>query len=73
MYRVKRYFTINRLSEREKLRAATLCLEGKALAWFQWPEQRQPLRPWGEFNEKVLERFRATQEGDLHEYFFVLI
>lgn len=47
--------------------AAVLCLEGKALARFQWP-----LRSWSEFKDQLLERFRATQEGDLHEQFFTL-
>ena len=35
VYRVECYFTNNGLLEREKLMAAALCLEGKALAWFQ--------------------------------------
>ena len=34
VYRVECYFTTNRLSEMEKLMAAVLCLEGKALVWF---------------------------------------
>ncbi|KAL9409374.1 hypothetical protein AB3S75_047714 [Citrus x aurantiifolia] len=34
VYRVERYFTINGLSEREKLMAATLCLEGRRLRGF---------------------------------------
>ena len=72
VYMVERYFTINGLSEREKLTATALCLEGKALAWFQWREQRQPLRSWGEFKDWMLERLRATQEGDLHEQFLAL-
>ena len=72
VYRVERYFAINGLSEGEKLMAAALCLEGKTLMWFQWREQ-QPLRPWGEFKDRLLERFRDTQEGDLHKQFFVLI
>ncbi|KAH9650558.1 pentatricopeptide repeat-containing protein [Citrus sinensis] len=73
VYRVERYFAINGLSKGEKLMAAALCLEGKTLMWFQWREQQQPLRPWGEFKDRLLERFRTTQEGDLHEQFFVLI
>ena len=57
VYRVECYFTINGLSERETLMAVALCLEGKALAWFQWREQRQPLWSWGEFKDFLLERF----------------
>ena len=30
------------------------------------------MRSWGEFKDRILERFRATQEGDLHEHFFAL-
>ena len=72
VFREERYFAINGLSEREKLMAAALSLEGKALACFQWREQRQPLRSWGEFKDRLLERFRATQNGDLHEQLFAL-
>ena len=71
-YKVKRYFAVNGLSKREKLMLASLSLEGKTLVWFQCREQRQPLRLWGEFKNRLLERFRATQGGDLHEQFFAL-
>ena len=73
VYKMERYFAINGLSKREKLMAVALCLEGKALAWFQWREQQQPLRSRVEFKDMLLERFRSTQEEDLHELFFVLI
>lgn len=35
IYRAKRYFEINQISDEEKLLAASICLEGKALNWFQ--------------------------------------
>ena len=35
VYRVECNFAINGLLEREKLMMAALCLDGKALAWFQ--------------------------------------
>lgn len=36
IYRVERYITVNRLTKKERLKAVSLCLEGKALAWYQW-------------------------------------
>ena len=64
VYREERYFAINGLSEGEKLMAAALCLEGKTLMWFQWREQ-QPLRPWGEFKDRLLERFRGPLKREI--------
>ena len=58
IYQVERYFAINGLTEDEKLKAAALCLEGKALAWYQWCEQRDPMRTWDDFKVQVLNRFR---------------
>ncbi|RDX80407.1 Retrovirus-related Pol polyprotein, partial [Mucuna pruriens] len=35
IHRVERYFDINHILEEEKVLAASICLEGKALNWFQ--------------------------------------
>ena len=72
LYRVERYFALNGLSDREKLTTAGICLEGKALAWFQWREQRHPVQSWREFKDQLLTRFQATQAGDLYEQFVAL-
>ena len=53
VFRVERYFAINGLSQREKLMAVALCLEGKTRMWFQWQEQQQPLKLWGEFYKGI--------------------
>lgn len=34
IFKVERYFIINRLTEKEKWDAAAMCLDGDALAWF---------------------------------------
>jgi len=39
IFRAERYFSVNDLSEGEKLETAALCLEGAALSWFQWEER----------------------------------
>lgn len=35
IYRAERYFEINQIPEDEKVLAASVCFEGKALNWFQ--------------------------------------
>ncbi|XP_020691238.1 uncharacterized protein LOC110105899 [Dendrobium catenatum] len=47
-------------------------LEGKALAWYQWRDMREPIRSWREFKDCLLERFRADDGGDIYEQFFAL-
>jgi len=73
IYKVERYFAVNGLTEEEKLSAAGLCLEGKALSWYQWRDQRRPIRSWGEFKDSLLERFQTDRGGDFYEQFFALV
>lgn len=53
-HRVERYFVVNRLTEKDKLDAAVLCLEGEALEWHQWEEERTPMTTWAQFKEQLL-------------------
>lgn len=50
-HRVERYFIVNRLTEKDKLDAAMLCLEGESLEWYQWGEERTPMDTWAKFKE----------------------
>lgn len=63
IFRTERYFNMNQLSNCEKLEAAAVCFEGEALAWFQWEDDRQPMRRWEDLKTLVMERFRTSQEG----------
>ncbi|XP_020705860.1 uncharacterized protein LOC110116562 [Dendrobium catenatum] len=72
IYKVERYYAVNGLTEEEKLTAAGLCLEGKALAWYQWRDMRRPIRSWREFKGCLLERFQTSRGGDFYEQFFAL-
>ncbi|XP_024017591.1 uncharacterized protein LOC112090471 [Morus notabilis] len=72
IFRAERYFSLNRLTDREKLDVAVVSLEGEALAWFQWEDRRWAVRDWTELKRKVLERFHSTQEGTLCEKFLSL-
>lgn len=47
-----------------------VCLESRALHWFQWKETRGALRSWSEFKQKVLERFHTFQRGGEYKILF---
>ncbi|KAF4348653.1 hypothetical protein G4B88_007400 [Cannabis sativa] len=59
----ERYFGLQRLSPPEQLEAAVLCLEGAALNWFRWENQRQAIKSWEELKSLLLRRFRPKAEG----------
>ncbi|GMN60734.1 hypothetical protein TIFTF001_029824 [Ficus carica] len=72
VFRAKRFFTINRLSKLQKLEAATISMDGKALAWFQWENGRWPTCSWSILKLNLLDRFRLSEEGSSCEKFLTL-
>ncbi|GKD06305.1 ankyrin repeat-containing protein, partial [Tanacetum coccineum] len=73
IYRVERYFEVQGVIRRERLRAAALCLEGEALAWYKWYEQQEPFESWDHLKEELLDRFQFTKEGDLYQQFLSIV
>ncbi|KAL2476111.1 1-phosphatidylinositol-3-phosphate 5-kinase [Abeliophyllum distichum] len=73
VFRKERYFGVNQLSDAEKLEMATLCLDGSALAWYQWEHRRNRLQNWEEFKKLLLHRFRFTQGWTIEEMFLALL
>ncbi|KAJ9557560.1 hypothetical protein OSB04_012174 [Centaurea solstitialis] len=70
VYRIERFFDIQRvMTSGERLRAAVLCLEGPALAWFRWTDSRTPFQSWEELKSRMMDRFQPLQEGSLYEQF----
>lgn len=57
LYRAKRYFEVNGLTENEKLSTVGVSLDGEALSWLQWPEARKPFQNWDQFQGQLLLRF----------------
>ena len=57
--KVKRYFDVYNLSETENMGAASLGLEGNALAWFQWENKRRTIINW-----RMLKRMLLSTFGD---------
>lgn len=49
-----------------------MCLDGEALAWYQWEESQQPLKSWEELTKLLLEHFRPSQEGMILEKILAL-
>nr|GEY10189.1 ankyrin repeat-containing protein [Tanacetum cinerariifolium] len=67
----ERFFEVQGLNTTgERLRAAVLSLEGPALSWFRWINNREPFRNWEELKRRLLHRFQSSQDGNLHEQFF---
>lgn len=46
IYKAERYFTVNHLTELEKLETAGLCFKEGALSWYQWEQKRRDVRNW---------------------------
>ncbi|GJW54349.1 ankyrin repeat-containing protein [Tanacetum coccineum] len=71
VYQVERFFEVQGLiTTGDRLRAAVLSLEGSALSWFRWINNREPFRSWEELKRRLLHRFQPSQNGNLLEQFF---
>ena len=56
--RVGQYFGINGVDDIDKLELVLVALEGEALVWFQWWEDKVPCPTWREFKEDLVKRFQ---------------
>ena len=72
IFRVERYFKVNRVVENEKIDAAVLCFENRALNWFQWREVRSPIVSWRDLKQELLLRFHSSQSGSAYEMLMAL-
>lgn len=67
LLRVDRYFALNQVVEEEKIQAAVICMDGKALSWYHWNETINFITSWSEFKVQLQKRFRDSQEGNGYE------
>lgn len=65
--RVERYFGFYKLTEAEMLDAVVVALEGDALRWYQWENNRHPIRRWADLKVYLLRQFRTINGGSLYE------
>lgn len=49
------------------MEAAVVAFDGDALLWFQYENDRRPLRTWEEMKSMLLRRFRSNVVGTLNE------
>ena len=54
------FFQMRDILEEEKIQAAMVALDGKALSWFQWWETCNSDIGWGDFKVVILERFQTS-------------
>lgn len=79
--RVERCFELRHVTEAEKIQAAMVAMEGKALTWYQWWEFCSPNPTWEDFKAALLKRFQPSmlqtpyelllslkQSGSVEEY-----
>lgn len=48
IFKVERYFMVNKLTKAEKLEEARVYLQGAVLAWLQWKENCRSYPTWEE-------------------------
>lgn len=65
--RVERYFEFYGLIESEMLESVAVALEGDALRWYQWEQNRHPIRLWSDLKKFMLRQFRPIAGGSLYE------
>lgn len=56
-FKAERYFSMNHYEEAERMEAVAVCMEGKALNWFQWVESQGLIHSWTEFKTALVARF----------------
>ncbi|GJZ83807.1 ty3-gypsy retrotransposon protein [Tanacetum coccineum] len=55
VYQVERFFEVQGLiTTGDRLRAAVLSLEGSALSWYRWINNREPFHSWEELKRRLL-------------------
>lgn len=59
IFKAKRYFQVNQLTEGEILEMAALCFEVDALAWYQCEQKRRNIKNWDELKVLMRMRFRS--------------
>ncbi|KAL9441368.1 hypothetical protein AB3S75_019953 [Citrus x aurantiifolia] len=65
--KAERYFSVNQLSNEEKLKAAIIAFEEDALLWYQCENKKRSMMVWEEMRVLILKQFRVIQAGSLHE------
>ncbi|CAH1413907.1 unnamed protein product [Lactuca virosa] len=57
------------INKKDQLRAAGLCMEWAALAWYRWVEAQSSCHTWEKLKKKLLVRFQPSYEGNVYQQF----
>ena len=69
---MERYFLLMHMNEQQMLVTTIIGLDGDALTWFQWENQRRPITSWLNLKQQLLLHFRSSPVGSvLEEMLFV--
>ena len=72
IFRARKFFSVHRLFEAERLDVAAISFEGEAISWFQWDDRRRKVSGWDELKSRLLDRFGLSYEGSLCERFLAM-
>ncbi|KAJ1413258.1 Retrotransposon gag domain [Sesbania bispinosa] len=70
--RLERYFHIKGVSERERMSAVMVAMEGRALSWYRWWESCNPNPSWEGFKTAMIRRFQPTMMQNPFELLLAL-
>lgn len=59
----KTCFEFYRLVEEEKIEATVVAMEGDALRWFRWENQRKLMKGWIDLKKRALHEFRPREHA----------
>ncbi|KAF9605396.1 hypothetical protein IFM89_016973 [Coptis chinensis] len=81
LFQAKKFFTLNPISEEQKVIMASIHLKGDAIAWYRWLNQSLGELTWRQFSTSLCKRFgsrkhidpmsslsKLTQQGTVREY-----
>lgn len=68
----ERYFSLNRMSNKEQIELSGTSFKGDALRWFRWEHNRHPFTCWEELRPVLLKQFGSTSKGIFWQQFWAL-
>lgn len=65
--KAKKYFTLNRLTEAEKIEVAGICFEREAQSWLPFEERAEAFTSWKQLKEQLIQRFLGPTDRALSQ------
>lgn len=69
VYKAETYFDMHQLTELEKVKVAICSFDSDTVDWFRHAHNRKPILNWPELKQRMFDRFRPSQEGNLMSRF----